>query len=69
MVHIYDMMDHIKDDTTLESVLRTISNYNIDQSLHATENRRWAQLLQTGSYPPYQVQQFVVTTNSITTCK
>ena len=64
MVHIYDIMDHIKDDTTLESALRTISNYNIDRSLHATESRRWAQLfLSPGSYPPYQVQQFVVTKN------
>ena len=59
ITHIYYLFDQVKDDVPLKIALENISNYNVDETLYASESRRWAQLfLSNKSYPPYQVQQF-----------
>ena len=59
ITHIYDLLDQAKDNVPLKIALENISNYNVDETLYASESRRWAQsFLSNKHYPPYQVQQF-----------
>ena len=44
ITHIYDLLDQAKDNVPLKIALENISNYNVDETLYASESRRWAQL-------------------------